>query len=134
MFSKFFFHYAPKTVVLPRPSRVDCAKLPAKFEREHAFRTLFRFSFGNLEIDSNGFWRHMSVVFWGFFDMQNSMVMVLSLVDRPLMSTEWSGVVKNFKLVEMRNVTYQSNRNFVLILKMISKINGRGHLRSFEVN
>ena len=124
----------PKASYSPGPHEYFAPNSPAKFEREHAFRTLFRFSFENLEIDSNGFWRHMSVVFWGFFDMQNSMVMVLSLVDRPLMSTEWSGVVKNFKVVEMRHVTYQSNPNFVLISKMISKIPGRGHLRSFEVN
>ena len=58
------------------------------------------------------------------------MVMVSGLVDRPLMTNEWSGVVKNFKVVEIRHVTYHFDRNFVLILKIILKNIGRGHLRS----
>ena len=58
------------------------------------------------------------------------MVTVSSLVDQPLMTNEWSGVVKNFKMPEIRHVTYHFDGNFVLILKIISKIIERGHLRS----
>ena len=42
--------------------------------------------------------------------------------------------VRNFKVAEIRHLTYHFNRNFVLILKIISKIIGRGHLRSIGVD
>ena len=61
------------------------------------------------------------------------MVMVLSLADRPVMTNEWSGVVKNLKKVEIGHVTYQSIPNFIFISKTIIKMIKQGQMRSNKV-
>ena len=57
------------------------------------------------------------------------MSMVTSLVERPLMTNDWSRVVKNLKVTEIRHLRYHSNSNFILNSKMTKK----GQLRSILI-
>ena len=138
---QFFFNFVPNVVVLPRPSRIDCALVRREIRTGTRFSERISISVRNskafefrtpisFEIRTPICFGPQSGSFYRFSDTENSVVMVSSLVDRPLMTNEWSGVVKNLKVAEIRHVTYHFDRNFVLILKIILKNIGRGHLRS----
>ena len=62
--------------------------------------------------------------------MANSMVIFSKLYDRPLMTNEWSRVVKNLKMVKIGHVTYHSKGNFMHFMIVTLRILLKIHVRS----
>lgn len=48
-------------------------------------------------------------ILYGLNGARNSMVMVSSIFDRPVMTNEWPGVVKNLKEVDIGHVLFDQN-------------------------